>query len=304
MEYGVCARESAAVALADRVGADVVLLQEAQPTGFWTGPLIGAPVRVVRGVAGLWFVLACSKRSPSRTTPVGSQGLGGVATAMAGPRTCFPCTLQRRTRTYAGAPMWRSRSRSLRLSASRSPRPGGSSSAGTSIFKSLGERLTSEQIRADKAEPRALQQFRKRGLSIAWRDVHPRRALPQSLRWSGAPTTPFHCDGFLTRGFTNAAMACNIMCSEGQTRVSDHNPCLAVAGESSCRPRGGRCAEAPPRLKRRRVRRTLEASCSVVVYRSRFPEHGIRGSHRVGRTVWIARLASACTCEIWSKTET
>lgn len=87
-------------------------------------------------------------------------------------------------------------------------------------------------------------------------------------------------------------------------RQRSQSSCLAVAGESSCRPRGGRCAEAPPRLKRRRVRRTLEASCSVVVYRSRFPEHGIRGSHRVGRTVWIARLASACTCEIWSKTET
>jgi exonuclease III len=92
--------------------------------------------------------------------------------------------------------------------------------------KSLGERLASEQIRVDNAERRALHEFRQRGLAIAWRDVHPRRALPQTLRWRRAPTTPFHCDGFLTRGFPAAAMACDILCSAGEARVSDHNPVI------------------------------------------------------------------------------
>ena len=35
---------SAAIALADRIAADAVMLQEAQPAGLWSGPLVGAAV--------------------------------------------------------------------------------------------------------------------------------------------------------------------------------------------------------------------------------------------------------------------
>lgn len=93
-------------------------------------------------------------------------------------------------------------------------------------FKSLGERLESEQLKTDTAELRALQTFRNCGFSIAWRDLYPERALPQTLRWRRDPTPAFHCDGFLTRGCASSGMACDIVTADSEIRFSDHNPVL------------------------------------------------------------------------------
>jgi hypothetical protein len=67
-------------------------------------------------------------------------------------------------------------------------------------FKSFGQRLASEQPTNDSSEVDALREFRDLGLFVAWRDVHSDLPLPQTLRWNGAPATPYHCDGFLFRG--------------------------------------------------------------------------------------------------------
>jgi hypothetical protein len=93
-------------------------------------------------------------------------------------------------------------------------------------FKSFGERLASESIQTDRSEFRALQEFRANGFSVAWRDSHPAEPLPQTLRWNGAPTTPYHCDGFLTRGFVETAITCDVVSAEFAVGYSDHNPLL------------------------------------------------------------------------------
>jgi hypothetical protein len=49
--------------------------------------------------------------------------------------------------------------------------------------------------------------------------------LSRAHWWAAArePTTPFHCDGFLVRGFGEAAIACDVISSEFVVRHSDHN---------------------------------------------------------------------------------
>jgi len=100
-------------------------------------------------------------------------------------------------------------------------------------FKSLGERLVSEAIRTEETELQALREFRERGLSIAWRDSHPEEPLPQTLRWNPAQTTPYHCDGFLTRGFLATGIICDIICSESEAQHSDHNPVFLQLSRSA-----------------------------------------------------------------------
>lgn len=247
---------SAAVALADRVGADVVLLQEAQPTGVWTGPLIGAAVP--HRPWGSWVLV---RRGVLHEIAIAHYA-GWVAGAEwrrngGGPMYMFsihvptPNAKERRGSYVAEA------IKIVAAICAHVPATGRLVIGGDFNVKSLGERLASEQIRSDRVERRALQDFRTRGLSIAWRDVHPRRALPQTLRWRRAPTTPFHCDGFLTRGFPTATMACDILCSNGATHVSDHNPVILQlpvhpAAEHVLAAADSRCDAEPPRLKRRR----------------------------------------------------
>ena len=249
---------SAAVALADRVGADVVLLQEAQPTGVWPGPLIGAAVP--RRPWGSWVLVRTGVLHEIALAHYAGWVAGAQwrRTDADGPTYVFsihsptPNAHERRGGYVAEAV------KIVAAICEHVPATGRLVIGGDFNLKSLGERLASEPIRVDTAERRALHAFRTRGLSIAWRDVHPRRALPQTLRWSGAPTTPFHCDGFLTRGFPTAAMGCDIICSEGETRVSDHNPVVlqlpvTPAVQHVCSADDGRCDDAPRRLKRRRL---------------------------------------------------
>ena len=256
-----CARgTSAAVALADRIGADVVLLQEAQPTSLWTGPLVGAAVPsrpwgswvMVR--TGVLQEIAIANYSGWVTGARWRRNDAGGTTYVFSIHSPTPNENERRGSYVAEAV------KIVAAICEQVPSSGRLVIGGDFNFKSLGERLASEQIRTDNAELRALQEFRKRGLSIAWRDVHPQRALPQTLRWRSAPTTPFHCDGFLTRGLTTAAMACDIICSDGETRVSDHNPVVLQlpmnpAAQHACAAAGGRGDEEPRRRKRRRAAR-------------------------------------------------
>src|SRR5205823_4413639 len=91
---------------------------------------------------------------------------------------------------------------------------------------SLGERLPSESIRTTKQKEVILQDFRANGFLIAWRDSHPGEPLPQTLRWTRQPTTPYHCDGFLTRGIPQSSIRCDIISEESVTCHSDHNPVI------------------------------------------------------------------------------
>jgi endonuclease/exonuclease/phosphatase family metal-dependent hydrolase len=95
-------------------------------------------------------------------------------------------------------------------------------------FASLGERVDGERRATDPSEQKALDEFRARGFLVAWRDLHPAAPLPQTLRWTGNRTTPFHCDGYLVRGLEGSRLTCEVILNEQCDAVSDHRPVTLV----------------------------------------------------------------------------
>jgi endonuclease/exonuclease/phosphatase family metal-dependent hydrolase len=95
-------------------------------------------------------------------------------------------------------------------------------------FASLGERLDGERRAMDPSEQTALDAFRAQGFLVAWRDLHPAAPLPQTLRWTGDRTTPFHCDGYLVRGLETSRLTCEVLVNEQYDGVSDHRPVTLV----------------------------------------------------------------------------
>lgn len=91
-------------------------------------------------------------------------------------------------------------------------------------FKSFGTRAPGEALANTPEELVALQEIRKLGFYAAWRGAHPEGALAQTLRWTRNPATPYHCDGFLFRGFHSKSALCEVFSSEALTEHSDHNP--------------------------------------------------------------------------------
>lgn len=95
-------------------------------------------------------------------------------------------------------------------------------------FASLGERVDGERRATDPSEQKALDEFRTQGFLVAWRDLHPAAPLPQTLRWTGDRTTPFHCDGYLVRGLEASRLTCEVLLNEQCDAVSDHRPVTLV----------------------------------------------------------------------------
>ena len=91
-------------------------------------------------------------------------------------------------------------------------------------FKSLGERLASEALPTGSDELAALTEFRSAEYCVAWKDLNSGYPLAQTLRWTGNQATPFHCDGFLMRGFDVTAAQCSVLSSAHVHRSSDHSP--------------------------------------------------------------------------------
>jgi endonuclease/exonuclease/phosphatase family metal-dependent hydrolase len=100
-------------------------------------------------------------------------------------------------------------------------------------FASLGERVDGEQLTTNPDEQEALDGFRTRNFLVAWRDLHPVAPLPQTLRWTGDRTTPFHCDGYLVRGLDASRLTCEVLLDEQFDAVSDHRPVTLVYGQNS-----------------------------------------------------------------------
>jgi hypothetical protein len=100
-------------------------------------------------------------------------------------------------------------------------------------FASLGERLEGERRAMNPSEQQALDMFRAQGFLVAWRDLHPGAPLPQTLRWTGDRTTPFHCDGYLVRGLEASRLTCKVLANARWDAVSDHRPVTLVYAAAS-----------------------------------------------------------------------
>jgi endonuclease/exonuclease/phosphatase family metal-dependent hydrolase len=114
-------------------------------------------------------------------------------------------------------------------------------------FASLGERVVGERRALAPDEQKALDEFRSMGFLVAWRDLHPAAPLPQTLRWTGDRSTPFHSDGYLVRGIEASRLTCEVLLNEQCDAVSDHRPVILVSAVNH-RPRlrpNTRCTRRP-----------------------------------------------------------
>jgi endonuclease/exonuclease/phosphatase family metal-dependent hydrolase len=67
------------------------------------------------------------------------------------------------------------------------------------------------------------------GLINAWDWMHPKALPPQTLRWTGDPAVPYHCDGlFLPQRWAGALRRCVVLNSARWCARSDHNPVVAT----------------------------------------------------------------------------
>ena len=64
-------------------------------------------------------------------------------------------------------------------------------------------------------------------LIACWQTANPGRRLAQTLRWSGNPTVPYHCDGvFVPRAWAPRLASCRVVRGSRWKTLSDHNPVL------------------------------------------------------------------------------
>jgi exonuclease III len=78
-----------------------------------------------------------------------------------------------------------------------------------------GERRIHERLR------------REFGLLNAWQVLHPNQNLPQTLRWTNAPSKPYHCDGiFISHSLVPYLVRAEVIEDGEFASLSDHNPIL------------------------------------------------------------------------------
>jgi hypothetical protein len=67
------------------------------------------------------------------------------------------------------------------------------------------------------------------GLVNCWEAANSGVQPAQTLRWTGAPTVPYHCDGiFVPTAWQAALRSCVVVGSEEWAGLSDHNPVVAT----------------------------------------------------------------------------
>ena len=70
------------------------------------------------------------------------------------------------------------------------------------------------------------------GLLNCWRTANPDRPLPQTLRWTGDRTIPYHCDGlFVPKAWKDRLSSCEVLSGVEWDSLSDHNPVVASFAE-------------------------------------------------------------------------
>jgi len=92
----------------------------------------------------------------------------------------------------------------------------------------VGIRHSSEPVPAEA--PWLLSRLRREfNLMSCWQTVHPNQDLAQTLRWSGNPATPYHCDGvFVPAAWYRYLEDCQVISDPGWDVLSDHNPVIAT----------------------------------------------------------------------------
>jgi endonuclease/exonuclease/phosphatase family metal-dependent hydrolase len=92
----------------------------------------------------------------------------------------------------------------------------------------VGVRHAGEPLPSDP--PWLLQRLRREfNLMSCWQAVHPNRDLAQTLRWSGNPALPYHCDGvFVPAAWYRYLDDCQVISDPEWDALSDHNPVVVT----------------------------------------------------------------------------
>src|SRR2546427_4512905 len=71
-------------------------------------------------------------------------------------------------------------------------------------------------------------------LVSCWQAANPDRPLAQTLRWTGNPSAPYHCDGiFVPRSWLPLLISCRVVRGSRWKQLSDHNPVVAEFREKA-----------------------------------------------------------------------
>ena len=112
-----------------------------------------------------------------------------------------------------------------------------------------GMRHRTEPIPSDP--PWLLERLRRSfNLLSCWQTVHPNRDLAQTLRWSGNPAAPYHCDGiFIPAAWYRHLDDCEVIAGPEWDPLSDHNPVVVSLGQGRLLPqtRGASRSRTPKR---------------------------------------------------------
>jgi len=66
---------------------------------------------------------------------------------------------------------------------------------------------------------------RELGVVNAWQLLHPNHPLPQTLRWTKSPTTPYHCDAIYVDCRALPYLdAAEVLQDSAWSHLTDHNP--------------------------------------------------------------------------------
>ena len=93
----------------------------------------------------------------------------------------------------------------------------------------VGYRQVRERRRVSRGEREILERLSGEfGLVSCWQAAHPDRPLAQTLRWTGDPAVPYHCDGiFVPLGWLDRLTSCRVVRGSRWNSLSDHNPVVA-----------------------------------------------------------------------------
>jgi endonuclease/exonuclease/phosphatase family metal-dependent hydrolase len=83
-------------------------------------------------------------------------------------------------------------------------------------------------LKNTKGETALLSRMRNEfGLVNAWQVLHPNKNLPQTLRWTGNHSVPYHCDGiFISSTLVQQLENAEVVTGEPWEVISDHNPLM------------------------------------------------------------------------------
>lgn len=93
-------------------------------------------------------------------------------------------------------------------------------------FRSLGQRTAAERHQTRTDEARVLRRLLDNlDLVNCWQERHPGEPPAQTLRWSGDPGIPYHCDGiFISSRWREVLADCRVLDGDAWRGLSDHNP--------------------------------------------------------------------------------